>query len=926
MTTEHPGKKEVTAPFVRKERDADVERKVRYYGIVEAFRNGKLPSNKQIDVAINSAIQSDAMTKPSPKLSGEGKHLINDLRLVMEQAKLLLLSKNHEESLQKFVYLTSNAQVSADGVNAPISKTEAQRDGDKALESLKTLGMLMITNGQFRKLLTDAGALLQDMSADAVEKAQEKVGISPDKLRPSKEKLDNLDEPAPDNQWHEKPDFEGMKNDAKSKLNQAKDQASNITGQAKNEAAKAKDEAQNSNSNEGAKNAVANRLDSNIPDEHREKAQEMKENAKDTAVQKKEEAKESTKQYLQEKIPEERRDAAIERLKKMVVEIQDHEDYNDAIETILGLAENYKGHTKHLTAEVGKTAQSGANKSDDKLAVATKELKTVIEYFANSTSFDDITDALNDIYEDADNDPKLRKWFEDVDSYIRKVLKQTGYILEDASTEKFNELQERGRDFAENRYKEHFDRLRDEITRFGDEFTKDPQNKKFGDSVQKLLDDLGTDKNGKTVFKKHLVKDVTNVILPGIFHNINYVPVPRIEVIDPKFEVVIENLVLEGRNIIPNLIEITNDNFIKYSALDTINNRNHHKVGIKLSQIQLDLKDIAYYVKKKEGFSISDTGLMDILISGNGLTVDIALETAHKEDRRAFFKPAKVVVNIHHMDVKLTKSKHKLLYSIFRPLLMSVMRPAIGKAAEAIIKKQLEDVDQKLYRVHKQVQREKAKAKKGDPEGAIEDVKKYFNQMRRNMNEKSEKAKEKTANTEVNVAATLDGSHLKNKKLPGVTSGLATEYKQKAREGQDWHNELFTLGSVGPSSNIPEPKPITRKSPWKRATKNASQHPANTDSSKGGIGAGQVVSDGANRAQGSSSGLGGQQATSGTYAYTPTTIPSSAGTADILPGSSNVLGSNSAAYSAGTTGYSSTTGVSSEVYADHGDLAPAIIR
>jgi hypothetical protein len=60
--------------------------------------------------------------------------------------------------------------------------------------------------------------------------------------------------------------------------------------------------------------------------------------------------------------------------------------------------------------------------------------------------------------------------------------------------------------------------------------------------MQKLFNDLGNDENGKPTFKAHLVKDLTEVIIPAVFENIRYVPIPRIEYSDPSFDAVIENL------------------------------------------------------------------------------------------------------------------------------------------------------------------------------------------------------------------------------------------------------------------------------------------------------------------------------------------------------------------------------------------------
>lgn len=162
----------VNKPVDFKVKEADVNRKLQIYGIISAFQLGKVPSvcclpsvsspdfcqltlqkNDQIDVALNSFLASSPLAKPSPKLSSEGKSLVADFRDVVDQAKKLLLSKNDGNLLQDFVWQTQ--QFDPKAVNTPgvpVDKDTAKQHGDKALQGLRTLGTLLITNGQFRKL------------------------------------------------------------------------------------------------------------------------------------------------------------------------------------------------------------------------------------------------------------------------------------------------------------------------------------------------------------------------------------------------------------------------------------------------------------------------------------------------------------------------------------------------------------------------------------------------------------------------------------------------------------------------------------------------------------------------------------------------------------------------------------------------------
>ena len=162
------------------------------------------------------------------------------------------------------------------------------------------------------------------------------------------------------------------------------------------------------------------------------------------------------------------------------------------------------------------------------------------------------------IYSDADKDPELKSWFKNINAYIKKCLQQQGYIMEDTATDEWNVLYDRGNFLLRDRYRNHTDRIVDETKFLADQFDKDPLNKGFGDSLQKLFNDLGNDENGNPTFKPHLVKDLTEVIIPAIFENIRYVPIPRIEFTDAQYDAVIENLVIESDNLMPDILEIAN--------------------------------------------------------------------------------------------------------------------------------------------------------------------------------------------------------------------------------------------------------------------------------------------------------------------------------------------------------------------------------
>lgn len=89
----------------------------------------------------------------------------------------------------------------------------------------------------------------------------------------------------------------------------------------------------------------------------------------------------------------------------------------------------------------------------------------------------------------------------------------------------------------------------------------------------------------------------------------------------------VENLVIEGDNLAPNQLEFGSDNYWRWGRKG-IQNKNKNKVMLSVSGVQMDLKDVSYYVKKKQGFpSITDKGVVDIFLGGTGLSFKVAMET-----------------------------------------------------------------------------------------------------------------------------------------------------------------------------------------------------------------------------------------------------------------------------------------------------------
>jgi len=312
--------------------------------------------------------------------------------------------------------------------------------------------------------------------------------------------------------------------------------------------------------------------------------------------------------------------------------------------------------------------------------------------------------------------------------------------------------------------------------------------------------------------------------------------------------------------------------------------------------------DVSYYIKKKQGFpGVTDKGVMDIVLSGSGLGFKVAMETADRTDRTHFFKVNTVDVSIKNMNIIVKQSNHKLLFKMFKPLLMKVMTPVIQKVVEKQVRDNIHQLDAVLYQIHqsaKQTQRDAAEQVKADPQNApnvfsnyTNAAKDYITQQKR---QKEQTAKAKADDKQFNLAVTQHESLFPNIRLPGGISTKATEYKDLARKGDRWESPIFGIGSAKESTNLPKINPITRKREHVQSPSvRGGNHPGQSSSGQGYDGTSGYGSStsGGNYGSSSAGGNYGSSTTGGNYGS------SNVGGANY--GSSGLSGSQLGAASAG---------------------------
>jgi hypothetical protein len=511
-----------------------------------------------------------------------------------------------------------------------------------------------------------------------------------------------------------------------------------------------------------------------IPEEHRRRLQS---------------GANQVEQIVRDEFPKERRDQFIFRLKKVLVEVQQHKDYFDAMDWLLSSAEKYKGYGTHV-AQKGNAARQQAA-ADEQASGTLRNFLVILERFANGQSLQPVRNALDQIYEDARNDQQLHAWWTAINDYVHAVLLEPGYVMEDECNQHGRALVNNGRQFFEGRYKPHWDHLWSELTQWLKAFHADPLNRSFGEDWKRLTKDILFNDEGSLTFKPKLWGDIRRVILPSLIRNIGYVPIPRAEYTDEALDLVIENLILSGPNLFPNIVSLENHNFFQFSPSNKIKDKNHNRFRLSLAQIQCDIRDVRFAFRKKKGFPrLKDSGIADVVVARNGISIDVEIETI--EGRRdTVFVVRKVNTEVDELSFKLRDTKHDLLYKFIKGPATGIIKKALAKAVEGAIRTGLEYVDGQLVEIRNTIDENKDQ----DDVTRKQALQNMYKRKKSEAQEAKARAEANKPKGEFRIVMDRDQSLLPDMSQDESKSIVHRLWKTQdaAKSGRTWHSPAFTL-------------------------------------------------------------------------------------------------------------------------------------
>ncbi|EWC46200.1 hypothetical protein DRE_04578 [Drechslerella stenobrocha 248] len=416
------------------------------------------------------------------------------------------------------------------------------------------------------------------------------------------------------------------------------------------------------------------------------------------------EAAKDAKETLIDTATPERKAAMKERVRQAVTKLRRNADYGTSVATMTLLLKSYL--TAYSTAVEDAAEEIADDVKPNKALVSAGNLFwKFVTTFGERKEWDVLQTRLKKLLKHKDSDPEFENVVSLAVDSLRRVMTDPEYLFteEDEAQERFMELTEKMGSEKGGDLKHDVEALIEQMERVAFSVYGDRQISNIKDTSFAIAD-LALTSSESHGFNTNLLSDVLNVLIPLALETIQYIPIPRLTIVSPHVDVLLEPIIFEpGKT-------VNSSSFLPYRvAIVTVNEVDVFKdwrrtktqvsstARVKIEGITFKAEDVGYIMNVHRNWLVNftDSGIATVSMDQKGIDVYLDLEfTKSSVDELVILRG--VSVNLHKLDFTLQRSKFSFLAWLFKPLVKPMLRKLLQTSIQQAIEEGLRGLNREM--------------------------------------------------------------------------------------------------------------------------------------------------------------------------------------------------------------------------------------
>jgi len=369
----------------------------------------------------------------------------------------------------------------------------------------------------------------------------------------------------------------------------------------------------------------------------------------------------------------------------------------DGLFSVMDQIAFYGSQFQDQAKEVAKEGKEKIECKDSHLNTMYCDLKTFISGFTGEQALDDLHKDSKTFIQSTINDNRLSNWFWDLRQYSIEVLRVPDLLENQEYVKQWESLLERGRTLLNDpKFNDQWNSVWKDSQVILDNVKNDTLQQKLTEDASRLAHDLFLDTSGKpslNVLGSGL-QNVRNLVIPILKKNLEKVSVGPIAGSNETYDWVIENLILNVKDILPDHIDIKLWGKADISLTEAPS-KSLTYMTMWIRNVQLEAKDIKFWFHRKSIPKLNERGVADVSLTGkNELKITWKIDGTQETKWNFAIEQAKCTLD--DLDITIKESTHTFLMKMITSLFSGTIKRSWEDRIEKTVRESLHTVNDQL--------------------------------------------------------------------------------------------------------------------------------------------------------------------------------------------------------------------------------------
>jgi len=386
-----------------------------------------------------------------------------------------------------------------------------------------------------------------------------------------------------------------------------------------------------------------------------------------------------------------------ERWRSLLRKLARDKNFHRASISLLDLWEELKEHSSMLSLQVEEKA--GELKEKRSIRSMMQETFDILSKWTGRESLDQFLADLDRLFDRVKNDEELNNHINRFKEYITEVLENPILLENEAYVRRLEKLINRQIEILSNLSNEReVKKVLNDASTLISKITNDPSTNRLVQDFQRLTTDAMYDKHGNFSLSvtAETLQSIKSVIVPVLVQQLDRVPLPQVEGSNETYDYILDNLILNGREILPEHVSLDFRTHMDVNlkdlsqkdvavALLTMTFRNFHT----------HLRDVLFAFRRKVVPKMNDEGIMDVDLEGSEVRIEWELRVP-QGNGPLFFLVHSVHVNLGSSKIKVRDTKHDFFYNMLSSLFSGQIKRSFEDAITKNMFVAMENINDQL--------------------------------------------------------------------------------------------------------------------------------------------------------------------------------------------------------------------------------------